>query len=163
MIRVEDLAIVLPGFALEDINLQVDPGEAFALLGPTGAGKTLLLEAIIGVVPVTRGRILIDGCDMTGLPPERRRIGILYQDHALFPHLDVAENIAYGGYSARGVVIQLIVDDGVPGRQHRRNIFNPDYRFVGVACGTHTRLHDMCVMDFAARYAEQENASDQDY
>ena len=70
MIRVEDLAIVLPGFALEDINLQVDPGEAFALLGPTGAGKTLLLEAIIGVVPVTRGRILIDGCDMTGLPPE---------------------------------------------------------------------------------------------
>jgi uncharacterized protein YkwD len=76
---------------------------------------------------------------------------------------EVAENIAYGGYSARGVVIQLIVDDGVPGRQHRRNIFNPDYRFVGVACGTHTRLHDMCVMDFAARYTEQENASDQDY
>ena len=75
----------------------------------------------------------------------------------------VAENIAYGGYSTRGVVIQLIVDDGVPGRQHRRNIFNPDYRFVGVACGTHTRLHDMCVMDFAARYTEQENGSDQDY
>mgnify|MGYP000486505454 CR=1 FL=1 len=96
MIRVEDLAIVLPGFALEDIDLQVNPGEAFALLGPTGAGKTLLLEAIIGVVPVTRGRILIDGRDMTGLPPERRRIGILYQDHALFPHLSVAENIAYG-------------------------------------------------------------------
>jgi len=96
MIRVEDLAIVLPGFALEGINLQVDPGEALALLGPTGAGKTLLLEAIIGVVPVTRGRILIDGCDMTGLPPERRRIGILYQDHALFPHLNVAANIAYG-------------------------------------------------------------------
>jgi uncharacterized protein YkwD len=74
----------------------------------------------------------------------------------------VAENIAYGGYSTRGVVIQLIVDDGVPGREHRRNIFNPDYRFVGVACGTHSRLHDMCVMDFAARYSEQENASDQD-
>lgn len=96
MIRVEDLAIALPGFALEDIDLQVNPGEAFALLGPTGAGKTLLLEAIIGVVPVTRGRILIDGRDMTGLPPEQRRIGILYQDHALFPHLSVAENIAYG-------------------------------------------------------------------
>jgi len=96
MIRVEDLSIILPGFALADINLQVNPGEAFALLGPTGAGKTLLLEAIIGVVPVTRGRILIDGRDMTGLPPERRRIGILYQDHALFPHLSVAENITYG-------------------------------------------------------------------
>ncbi len=75
---------------------------------------------------------------------------------------EVAENIAYGGYSTRGVVIQLIVDDGVPGRQHRVNMFNPDYRFVGVACGTHARLHDMCVMDFAARYSEQEYASDDD-
>ncbi len=68
---------------------------------------------------------------------------------------EVAENIAYGGYSTRGVVIQLIVDDGVPGRQHRANMFNPEYRFVGVACGTHARLHDMCVMDFAARYSER--------
>ncbi len=67
----------------------------------------------------------------------------------------VAENISYGGYSTRGVVIQLIVDDGVPGREHRANMFNPEYRFVGVACGTHARLHDMCVMDFAARYAER--------
>jgi molybdate/tungstate transport system ATP-binding protein len=96
MIRVEDLAIVLPGFSLEDIHLQVAPGEAFALLGPTGAGKTLLLEAIVGVVPVNRGRILIDGHDVTGLPPERRKIGIVYQDHALFPHLTVEENILYG-------------------------------------------------------------------
>ena len=96
MIRVEDLAIVLPGFALEDINLQVRAGEAFALLGPTGAGKTLLLEAIIGVVPIAAGRILSDGRDVTRQPPERRRIGIVYQDHALFPHLTVEENIVYG-------------------------------------------------------------------
>ena len=67
----------------------------------------------------------------------------------------VAENISYGGYSTRGVVIQLIVDDGVPDRGHRMNMFNPEYRFVGVACGTHARFHDMCVMDFAARYSEQ--------
>ena len=67
----------------------------------------------------------------------------------------VAENISYGGYSTRGVVIQLIVDDGVPGRGHRVNMFNPEYRFVGVGCGTHARFHDMCVMDFAARYSEQ--------
>jgi hypothetical protein len=75
---------------------------------------------------------------------------------------EVAENIAYGGYSTRGVVIQLIVDDGVPDRQHRVNMFNPHYRFVGVACGTHTRLHDMCVIDFAARYSERDYASDED-
>jgi uncharacterized protein YkwD len=68
---------------------------------------------------------------------------------------NVAENIAYGGYSTRGVVIQLIVDDGVPGREHRVNMFNSDYRYVGVGCGPHARLHDMCVMDFAARYSEQ--------
>ena len=67
---------------------------------------------------------------------------------------EVAENIAYGGYSTQGVVIQLIVDDGVPGRQHRVNIFNPKYRFVGVACGSHARLHDICVMDFATGYTE---------
>ena len=67
----------------------------------------------------------------------------------------VAENISYGGYSTRGVVIQLIVDDGVPDRGHRMNMFSPEYRFVGVACGTHARFHDMCVMDFAARYSEQ--------
>lgn len=67
----------------------------------------------------------------------------------------VAENISYGGYSARGVVIQLIVDDGVPERGHRANIFNPEYRFVGIGCGAHAHLHDMCVMDFAVRYSEQ--------
>jgi molybdate/tungstate transport system ATP-binding protein len=58
MIRVEDLTVALPGFTLEDIQLQVAAGEAFALLGPTGAGKTLLLEAIMGVIPVHQGRIL---------------------------------------------------------------------------------------------------------
>jgi len=67
----------------------------------------------------------------------------------------VAENISYGGNSTRGVVIQLIVDDGVPGRGHRVNMFDPEYRFVGVGCGSHARLRDMCVMDFAARYSER--------
>jgi molybdate/tungstate transport system ATP-binding protein len=96
MIRVEGLAITLPGFSLDNIHLHVNAGEAFALLGPTGAGKTLLLEAIIGVVPIVAGRILIDGRDVTRQAPEQRRIGIVYQDHALFPHLTVEENIVYG-------------------------------------------------------------------
>jgi uncharacterized protein YkwD len=67
---------------------------------------------------------------------------------------EVAENIAYGGNTSRGVVIQLIVDDGVSGRGHRVNIFNPAYRFLGVGCGVHARLGDLCVMDFAAGYTE---------
>ena len=75
---------------------------------------------------------------------------------------EVAENIAYGGYSTRGVVVQLIVDDGVPGRQHRANMFSPEYRFVGVACGSHARLHDMCVMDFAAGYSERNDGAAND-
>ena len=65
-----------------------------------------------------------------------------------------AENISYGDNDARGVVIQLLVDDGTPGRGHRLNIFNPDYRFVGIACGAHGPYGMMCVMDFAAEYSE---------
>lgn len=65
-----------------------------------------------------------------------------------------AENISYGNNDARGVLIQLIVDDGTPGRGHRLNIFNPDYRFVGIACGPHSHFGLMCVMDFAGAYAE---------
>lgn len=96
MIQLEQVTVALPGFAVRDISLQVAAGEFFALLGPTGAGKTVILESIAGLVRVTRGRIRVDGRDLTHLPPERRRIGIVYQDYALFPHLTVMENIRFG-------------------------------------------------------------------
>ncbi|GBC59652.1 hypothetical protein DENIS_0593 [Desulfonema ishimotonii] len=96
MIQIENLSIRLPGFVLRDICLHVTPGEFFTLLGPTGAGKTLILDALVGIIPVTGGHILINGREVTGLPPERREIGIVYQDNALFPHLSVGENIRYG-------------------------------------------------------------------
>jgi molybdate/tungstate transport system ATP-binding protein len=96
MIRIEKLRVDLPGFSLRDVDLKIGPGELFTLLGPTGAGKTLLLEAIGGLVPITRGRIYVGGVEVTDLAPERRGIAIVYQDYALFPHLTVYKNIAYG-------------------------------------------------------------------
>jgi molybdate/tungstate transport system ATP-binding protein len=96
MIEVDDLCVRLPGFALDGISFHVAAGEFFTILGPTGAGKTLILESIGGMVPVSGGRIRIGGRDVTDLPPERREIGFVYQDQALFPHLSVAQNIRYG-------------------------------------------------------------------
>ena len=96
MITIEHVFIDLSEFWLQDITLSIAEGEFFMLLGPTGAGKTVLLEAIAGLIPVTRGRIIIKDRDMTNLPPEHRGIGIVYQDYSLFPHLSAYENITYG-------------------------------------------------------------------
>lgn len=96
MITIKDLHVTLPDFALRDIHLAIEENQFFVLMGPTGAGKTVLLEAIAGLVPVRGGKIFIRKREVTGLAPEKRGIGIVYQDHALFPHLTVRENIAYG-------------------------------------------------------------------
>jgi molybdate/tungstate transport system ATP-binding protein len=96
MITIRGLNIDLRDFHLRDVNLDVAQNEFFILMGPTGAGKTVLLEAIAGLVPVTRGKIYIGGKDITGLSPEKRGISIVYQDYALFPHLTVRDNITYG-------------------------------------------------------------------
>ncbi len=96
MIRASRLSIHLPGFAVQEVDLSVAQGEFFALIGPTGSGKTLILEALAGLIRPTKGRVLLEGRDVTSLPPEKRRIGIVYQDNALFPHLSVSKNITYG-------------------------------------------------------------------
>jgi len=96
MIRVEQLSVRLPGFSLGPVDILVEEGEFFCLLGPTGSGKTLILESVVGLVRVSHGRILVSERDVTGLPPERRGVGIVYQDCALFPHLSVEKNIHYG-------------------------------------------------------------------
>jgi len=96
MIRIKNLNVDLEEFFLEDINISIDENQFFILMGPTGAGKTVLLEAIAGLVPVKSGRIIIGKRDVTRLPPEKRGISIVYQDYALFPHLTVLDNIIYG-------------------------------------------------------------------
>ena len=96
MIVARNLCIELGDFRLEDINIEVRKGEYFVILGPTGAGKTVLLEAIAGLHPIESGSIWLAGTDRTFASPQERGIGFAYQDYALFPHLSVRDNIAFG-------------------------------------------------------------------
>lgn len=96
MLRVERLNIRLGEFDLRDISLEVCEGEYFVLLGPTGTGKTVLVECIAGLHRPHSGRIFLDGRDITDLPPEQRGIAYVPQDYALFPNLTAFENIAFG-------------------------------------------------------------------
>ncbi|MFJ9410913.1 ABC transporter ATP-binding protein [Streptomyces sp. NPDC101393] len=81
---------------LDALDLTVEPGEVMALLGPSGSGKTTALRAVAGFVRPVSGRVLIGGRDVTDLPPHRRGIGMVVQQYALFPHMKVAENVAFG-------------------------------------------------------------------
>ncbi len=85
MMRVENLLVRVGGFGLEGVNLEVKTGEIHVLLGPTGSGKSTLLETIAGLRRPEAGRILLDGRDITRLPVEKRGLGYLPQDLALFP------------------------------------------------------------------------------
>jgi len=82
--------------AVDALDLAVEPGELLALLGPSGSGKTTLLRLVAGLEKPTRGRILFGGEDATDLPVRKRRVGFVFQHYALFKHLSVAENVAYG-------------------------------------------------------------------
>ena len=95
-VQIADLWVDLGEFNLQEIDLYIAPGETFVILGPTGAGKTVLLETVAGLHRPDKGSILLGNEDITDLPPEKRGIGFVYQDYALFPHLDVAGNIAFG-------------------------------------------------------------------
>jgi ABC-type Fe3+/spermidine/putrescine transport system ATPase subunit len=82
--------------ALRGVSLDVRRGEFFTLLGPSGCGKTTLLRAIAGFNPLTSGTIAVDGIDLTSVPPHKRDIGMVFQDYAVFPHLSVFDNVAFG-------------------------------------------------------------------
>ncbi len=96
MIGLRGLEVKAGDFAVGPVDLSVDDGDYCVLLGPSGAGKSLVLEAVAGVRDIAAGEVSVNEVDVTALPSERRRVGLVFQDGLLFPHLSVAANIAYG-------------------------------------------------------------------
>ncbi|PZN27944.1 MAG: polyamine ABC transporter ATP-binding protein, partial [Proteobacteria bacterium] len=82
--------------AVDDVTLKIYRGELFCLLGGSGSGKTTLLRMLAGFEEPTSGRILIDGVDMTGIPAYERPVNMMFQSYALFPHMTVEQNVAFG-------------------------------------------------------------------
>ncbi|EMA49670.1 ABC transporter ATP-binding protein [Halococcus thailandensis] len=96
-VALDDITVDFGGVtALEDVSLSVDEGEFFTLVGPSGCGKTTTLRAIAGFEEPAAGEVHIDGRRVTDLAPERRDVGVVFQHYALFPHMTVRENVAYG-------------------------------------------------------------------
>ena len=97
-LEVRDLRFTYPGWpeTLSGLNLRIEPGEVGFLLGPSGGGKTTLLRCIAGLERAYTGSILLDGTPIDALPPHERRVGMLFQEPALFPHLPVWRNVAFG-------------------------------------------------------------------
>jgi len=96
MITLEKVSHEWGDFSLKNVTLSVNEGEYFIILGPTAAGKTLILETIAGFYIPREGGIFLNEKNITHIPPEKRNIGFVYQDYSLFPHMTVEENIAFG-------------------------------------------------------------------
>jgi thiamine transport system ATP-binding protein len=93
----EAVGVTLDGHRIvDDVTFDVPPGERLAVLGPSGSGKSTLLRVAAGLQRPTTGRVLLDGADVTEVPPYRRGVGLVFQDAALFPHRDVAGNVGFG-------------------------------------------------------------------
>jgi ABC-type Fe3+/spermidine/putrescine transport system ATPase subunit len=126
MIELEDLSLAVGDFCLEQICLTMKKGEYVVLLGPSGAGKTVLLETIAGIRVPDAGKISINGKNMDGVPPEHRGASLLYQDYSLFPHLTVAQNVGYGmkmhhtdPKNRTGLVEELLAEFGISALRDR--------------------------------------------
>jgi thiamine transport system ATP-binding protein len=97
MLRVEDVTVRFGAkAALDQVSLDVADGEVVTILGPSGSGKTTLLRVITGLQRPDEGHVVLDGEDLAAVPPHRRGIGLVFQDHALFHHRDVGGNVAFG-------------------------------------------------------------------
>ena len=95
MLELNNIIKTYSGFKLDDITFQVEDGDYFIILGPSGAGKTQILEILAGLIDPDDGSVIVDGKDITGLKIQSRPFGLVFQDYAIFPHLDVRANISY--------------------------------------------------------------------
>jgi len=127
---------------VEDVSLQVERGEFVSLLGPSGCGKTTTLQMIAGFVEPTRGKIVLEGRDITSVRPEKRGMGIVFQSYALFPHMTVADNVGFGlemqgmGAADRAGRIQEtleLVRLGGLGERYPRNLSGGQRQRVAIA------------------------------
>ena len=97
LVSIRDVSKKFGSFvALHDVNIDIEPGEIFALLGPSGCGKSTLLRIIAGFESPTTGEVSIDSIEMTDTPPNKRPVNMVFQSYAVFPHMSVAKNVAYG-------------------------------------------------------------------
>jgi spermidine/putrescine ABC transporter ATP-binding subunit len=114
LIRIEKVSKRFGDFvAVDDVSLEIREGEFFALLGPSGCGKTTLLRMLAGLETATEGSIFIDGADMAGVPPNKRPVNMVFQSYAVFPHMSVKDNVAYG-----------LKIEGVPLKQREARVFD---------------------------------------
>ncbi len=128
--------------AVDDVHLAVEPGERIALLGPSGSGKSTILRCIAGHIEPDGGAIRIGGAEMSGVPPEKRNVGMVFQNHALFPHLTVRRNVTFGPErrgTARGrankIADQLLdrVGLGAQGDKYPRTLSGGEAQRVALA------------------------------
>jgi thiamine transport system ATP-binding protein len=127
LLQLERLAKAYGSWALAPTNLHLDPGERLAVLGESGSGKTTLLRLIAGLEAPDCGRVILQEQDITDLPTHKRHLGFMFQDYALFPHMNVADNVAFG-LQVRGVprrertarVRHLLELMGLEGMERRR-------------------------------------------
>ncbi len=96
MLSIQNACKTLGQFSIRDINLEVSRGQYFVILGPSGTGKTVLLEIIAGFHIPDKGKVYLNGKDITRFSPEFRKMGFVYQDYMLFPHMNVKQNIYFG-------------------------------------------------------------------
>lgn len=109
-LSLDSLIVRLGGFTLGPVSFDLPAGALCAVVGPSGAGKSALLQSVAGLVPVLSGQVRLDGRDLTRLPPEARGIALVPQHYALFPHLSVLENVAFG-LRARGDPVRQARDE----------------------------------------------------